>query len=40
MQNKQAINKADGFFKKIKPWLKSFGFGIGMIFKIGPHRAK
>ena len=40
MQNKQAIDKADGFFKKIKPWLKSFGFGIGMIFKIGPHRAK
>lgn len=40
MQNKQAINKADGFFKKIIPWIKSFGFGFGMIFKIGPHRAK
>jgi hypothetical protein len=40
MQNKQAINKANGFFKKIKPWLKSFGFAIGMVFKIGPVRAK
>jgi hypothetical protein len=40
MQNKQAINKANGFFKKIKPWFKMFGFTLGMIWKIGPHRAK
>lgn len=40
MQNKQAINKTDGFFKKIKPWFKMLGFTIGMALKIGPHRAK
>ena len=40
MQNKEAINKKDSFFKQIKPWFKSLGFAIGMIFKIGPHNAK
>lgn len=40
MQNKQAINKADSFFKKIKPWIKSFLFNIGMTFKIGRSKAK
>ena len=39
MQNKQAI-KNNKFFKKIRPWIKSVGFAIGMVFKIGPHRAK
>ena len=39
MQNKQAI-KNNKFFKKVWPWIKSVGFAIGMIFKIGPHRAK
>jgi hypothetical protein len=35
MANRDAINKADSFFKKIKPWLKTFGFNIGMMISIG-----
>jgi hypothetical protein len=40
MQNKESLNKADTFFKKAKSWIKSFGFNIGMVFKIGPKRSK
>jgi hypothetical protein len=35
MQNKTALDKADSFFKKIKPWIKTFAFNIGMRFRIG-----
>jgi hypothetical protein len=40
MQNKEAINKADTFFKKAKSWIKSFAFNIGMNFKIGREKSK
>ena len=40
MTNKEALNKADSFFKKIKPWLKTFGFNIGMMISIGRKNAK
>ena len=39
MTNKEAINKADSFFKKIKPWIKTFAFNIGMMISIGRHNA-
>jgi len=40
MQNKQALDKADTFFKKAKAWFKSFAFNIGMNFKIGRQKSK
>jgi hypothetical protein len=39
MTNKEAIDKADSFFKKIKPWIKTFAFNIGMMISIGRHNA-
>lgn len=40
MENKQALDKADTLLKKIKPWIKTFAFNIGMVFKIGVSNTK
>lgn len=40
MTNKEALNKADSFVKKIMPWVKTFAFNIGMQFSIGKQNAE
>jgi hypothetical protein len=40
MQNKNALNNADSFYKKAKSWIKTFGFNIGMMLSIGKKNAE
>lgn len=40
MENKEALNKADSFIKKLLPWAKTFAFNLGMMFKLGKNTSK